>query len=256
MSDERGEKTPPTATAEKAVPDLSLVAPVYNEKEGIADFLVEADRELRALNRTYEIVCADDGSSDGSREILLKAKAKYPALRVVCLKGNHGQTAAFDAGIKAARGRVIVLIDADMQNDPADIGKLLEALEGPGKPTVAAGRRVKRNDSWLRRVSSKIANAVRIRLSGDPIKDTGCSLKAFRADVLKRVKLYSGMHRFLTTLIRMEGGTVVEVPVNHRPRTKGQAKYGVWNRVFRAFVDLFAVRWMQKRYLRYEAEEK
>jgi glycosyltransferase involved in cell wall biosynthesis len=240
----------------EAAPDVSLVAPVYNEKEVIGDFLAEADRELSALQRTYEIVCADDGSTDGTRELLLAAKQTYPRLRLVFLRGNHGQTAAFDAGIRAARGRYIVLIDADMQNDPADIGKLLAVLESPAQPAVVAGRRANRRDNLVRRISSRIANAVRIFFTNDPIQDTGCSLKAFRAETLKKIKLFAGMHRFLTTLVRMEGGEVAEVPVNHRPRTKGAAKYGVWNRLFRAAADLWAVRWMQKRRLRYEAEEK
>lgn len=237
-------------------PYVSLVAPVYNEKECIEEFVAEADSELAKLGKTYEIVCADDGSTDGCRELMLELRKRFAHLRVVGLKENRGQSAAFEAGIRFARGEITVLIDADMQNDPADIGKLLEVMEGPEKPTCVAGRRANRRDNWLRRISSKIANGVRIWLTGDPIRDTGCSLKAFRSEVIKRVKIYKGMHRFFTTLIRMEGGSVIEVDVNHRPRPRGEPKYGLGlGRTFTALRDAFAVRWMKSRYLLYEAEE-
>ena len=235
---------------------VSLVAAVYNEKECIEEFVAEADRELAKLNKPYEIVCADDGSKDGTRDILLKLKTKYPNLRVIGLVGNHGQSAAFEAGVAAARGEFVVLIDSDMQNDPADIGKLLAALEKPEQPACAAGRRAKRKDNFIRRWSSKMANRVRIWLTKDPIQDTGCSLKAFRARYIKRVKWYKGMHRFLTTLIRLEGGNVVEVDVNHRPRNAGTPKYGLgFGRTFVALRDAFAIRWMKSRYLLYRVEE-
>jgi len=237
-------------------PQISLVAPVYNEKECIEDFVTEADRELKKLGRPFEIVCADDGSKDGTREILLSLKTRFPVLRVVRLLKNAGQSGAFEAGIRAARGEYIVLIDADLQNDPADIGKLIAALEGPDKPACAAGRRANRKDNFVRIVSSKIANAVRIWLTKDPIRDTGCSLKAFRAPYAKRMKLFKGMHRFLTTLVRMQGGVVVEIDVNHRPREKGTPKYGQGlGRTFTALRDAFAVRWMKSRALNVEAEE-
>ena len=237
-------------------PYVSLVAAVYNEKECITEFVTEADRELAKLGKPYEILCADDGSKDGTRDILLDLKKKHPNLRVVGLVGNHGQSAAFEAGIAAAKGEFIVLIDSDLQNDPADIGKLLTALDTPAKPACAAGRRAKRKDNFIRRVSSKMANRVRIWLTKDPIQDTGCSLKAFRATYIKRVRWFKGMHRFLTTLIRMEGGAVVEVDVNHRPRTLGTPKYGLgFGRTFVALRDAFAIRWMKSRYLLYRVEE-
>ncbi|HYG75342.1 MAG TPA: glycosyltransferase family 2 protein [Planctomycetota bacterium] len=236
--------------------DISLVAPVYNEKECIENFVVEADRELKKLGRPYEIVCADDCSTDGTRDILLKLKPSYPALRIVRLKKNQGQSGAFEAGIRAAAGKYIVLIDADLQNDPADIGKLIAALEGPDQPACAAGRRAQRQDSGFRKLQSRIANGVRIWLTGDPIRDTGCSLKAFRAEYAKRMKIFRGMHRFFTTLIRMQDGKVVEIDVNHRPREAGTPKYGGGlGRTFTALRDAFAVRWMQTRRLHYEIEE-
>ena len=238
------------------MPQISLVAPVYNEKECIEDFLREADRELQRMGRTYEIVCVDDCSTDGTREILVNLKENFAALRVIRLSRNQGQSGAFEAGIHAARGAYIVLIDADMQNDPADIAKLIVALEGPLLPACAAGRRVKRQDNFVRRVSSRIANRVRIWVTGDPIRDIGCSLKVFRANYAKRLKFFRGMHRFLTTLVRMQGGVVVEVDVNHRARSKGVPKYGQGlGRTFTALRDAFAVRWMQTRGLYYETEE-
>jgi glycosyltransferase involved in cell wall biosynthesis len=173
----------------------------------------------------------------------------HPEIRPLRLRENRGQTAAFDAGFKAARGRWVVTLDADLQNDPRDIPALLGALD---EYDAAVGYRRKRRDSWLRRISSRIANAVRNRLSGDDIIDTGCSLKAFRRECLQGLRLFTGMHRFLPTLLRMEGFRVVQLPVNHRPRTRGSSKYGMWNRAFRAFADLLAVRWMRKRRLDYE----
>lgn len=237
-------------------PQVSLVAPVYNERECIEDFVKEADSELKKLGRTYEIVCADDCSTDGTKDILIGLKARFPVLRIVRLLRNQGQSGAFEAGIRAARGQYIVLIDADLQNDPADIGKLIAALEGPDKPACAAGRRAKRQDNFVRRISSRIANRVRIWITKDPIRDTGCSLKAFRAEYAKRMKLFRGLHRFLTTLVRMQGGAVVEIDVNHRPRPKGTPKYGQGlGRTFTALRDALAVRWMQSRGLNYDTEE-
>jgi dolichol-phosphate mannosyltransferase len=235
---------------------ISLVAPAYNEKECIEEFIKEADGELKKLGRSYEIVCADDCSSDGTHEILVRLKGSYPALRVVRLLRNQGQSGAFEAGIRAARGKYIVLIDADLQNDPADIRKLIEVLDGPEQPACAAGRRAIRQDNFIRRLSSKIANRVRIWITGDPVRDTGCSLKSFRAEYAKRMKLFRGMHRFFTTLVRLQGGTVLEVDVNHRPRFKGTPKYGMGlGRTFTALRDALAVRWMQSRQLHYETEE-
>jgi hypothetical protein len=142
-----------------------------------------------------------------------------------------------------------VTSDAELQNDPQDIRRLVEALD---EYDAAVGYRQPRADSWLRRVSSRIANGVRNRLSGDDIIDTGCSLKAFRIECLSSIKLFTGLHRFLPTLLRIEGYRVAQLPVNHRPRTRGRSKYGVWNRIFRSFNDLLVVRWMKKRRLGYE----
>ena len=240
-------------------PDISLVAPVYNEKECIAEFVEEADRELKKLKRSYEIVCCDDCSTDGTREILVGLKRRFPQLRVIRLLLNQGQSGAFETGIHAARGAYIVLIDADLQNDPADIGKLIAVLEPPAPaapPACVAGVRTNRQDSVFRRLQSRIANRVRIWITGDPVRDTGCSLKAFRAEYAHRIKMFRGMHRFFTTLVRMQGGTVVEVDVNHRPRPRGTPKYGGGlGRTFVALRDAFVVRWMKSRALHYDTEE-
>ena len=229
--------------------DLSLVVPVYNERENLVPLVAELLDVLGGGTHVLEILLVDDGSRDGSAQTIAELARAHPEVRPLRLRENRGQTAAFDAGFKAARGDRVVTLDADMQNDPRDIPELLRALEDYD---VAVGYRRERRDNWLRRISSRVANAVRNRLSGDDIIDTGCSLKAFRRECLKGLKLFTGMHRFLPTLLRMDGYRVVELPVNHRPRTRGQSKYGVGNRAFRAFVDLLAVRWMKKRRLDYE----
>jgi glycosyltransferase involved in cell wall biosynthesis len=231
--------------------EVSVVAPIYNEADNLEPLVDELLSVLRPLSRPFEIVLVDDGSRDGSAEKIAALAHRDPEVRGLHFRANRGQTAAFDAGFKHARGAVVVTIDADLQNDPRDIPALLKALEGHD---AAVGYRAERRDDLIRRLSSKFANAVRNRISGDDIIDTGCSLKAFRADALRPIKLYTGMHRFLPTLIRIEGGRVAQIPVGHRPRLAGTSKYGVWNRVFRSFVDLLAVRWMKQRRLGYEVD--
>jgi len=231
-------------------PDLSVVAPVYNEIENLDALVREIRHALEPTGIEFEIVLVDDGSSDGSSEKIAElARATGGTVRGLHFRANRGQTAAFDAGFKAARGRWLVTIDADLQNDPHDIPMLLEQLD---EFDAAVGFRQTREDNWLRRISSRIANSIRNRLSGDDIIDTGCPLKAFRRECLADLKLYTGLHRFLPTLLRMEGYTVIQLPVSHRPRKAGESKYGVSNRAMRAFVDLLAVRWMKKRRLGYE----
>ena len=225
------------------------MVPVYNERDNLAPLVTEIAAALGA-GASYEIVAVDDGSTDGSLAELQRLKTAHPQLHIVSFARNAGQTAAFAAGFRAARGSVIVTLDADLQNDPADIPALVSALRSGGT-TAVAGYRVGRRDTPWRRLQSRIANGVRNYLNGETIRDTGCSLKAFRADALRAIPLYGGMHRFLPTLIKLHGGTVSEVPVRHRPRRFGVTKYGMWNRVFRALADAFAVRWMQRRMLRY-----
>jgi glycosyltransferase involved in cell wall biosynthesis len=232
-------------------PELSAVVPVFDERENLAALVEELARHLAQTGRSFEIVLVDDGSTDGSSELLDRLAGERRDLRVLHFARNEGQTAAFDAGFKAARGGIVITLDADLQNDPADIPRLIAALEGGGH-AAAVGYRVKRADPLLRRLSSLTANAVRNLLSGEDIIDTGCSLKVFRREALASVKLFTGMHRFLPTLLRMEGFTVVQMPVGHRPRRAGASKYGISNRVFRAFTDLLVVCWMKRRRLSYE----
>ncbi len=236
-------------TNPERAPDVSIVVPVFEERENLEPLVDEILEVLGPSGLAVEIVLVNDGSRDGSGERIADLARTRPAVRGLHFRENRGQSAAFDAGFKAARGRVVVTLDADLQNDPRDIPTLVEALE---HHDAAVGYRRIRHDSWLRRASSRIANSVRNGLSGDDIIDTGCSLKAFRAEALAGLKLYTGMHRFLPTLLRMDGRTVVQLPVGHRPRRSGRSKYGVWNRVFRSFTDLLVVRWMKKRRLGYE----
>lgn len=231
---------------------ISVVIPIYNEKDSIEPLFKELLPVMESFELPYEIVCVDDGSSDGSSELLKSYSQNNAKIRHIKFKTNSGQTAAFDAGFRAARGGIIVTLDSDLQNDPNDIPKVIEALESAD---VVCGWRWKRNDPFIKKISSKIANYVRNWLNREDIKDTGCSLKAFRRPVIERFKLYKGLHRFFPTLAKMEGFKVTQVKVNHRERQFGISKYGVMNRVFRALADAFAIRWMQKRIIRYELEE-
>ena len=236
-------------------PDLSVVFPIYNEEENVPILLDEIGRALDGKGWTYEMVAVDDGSSDGSLEVLRSLKSKYPTLRVITFVKNSGQTAALDAGWRAARGRFVVSLDADLQNDPADIPKMMKELERSASDMVI-GVRVNRKDTWSRRMQSKIGNSVRNWITGDRITDTGCSLKLAKREAIEPVRLFTGMHRFLPTLVRHAGFKVVEMPVNHRARQFGVSKYGAMNRAFKGLADCLAVRWMSSRNLNYKVREE
>ncbi|MCF6150630.1 MAG: glycosyltransferase family 2 protein [Candidatus Kuenenia sp.] len=230
-------------------PDISIIIPLYNEVENIEPL---ANAIINALKGyVYEVIIVDDGSTDGSNEKLKELCVNYANFRTIRLKRNAGQTAAMDAGFKRAKGKYVVSMDADLQNDPTDIPKLLEQLKWYD---MACGWRLKRNDPLIKRISSKVANYIRNKLSWEDIKDTGCSLKAYRRECLGKIKLFNGMHRFLPTLFKMEGFSVTEIIVSHHPRKYGRSKYGVSNRAVRAFIDLLVIRWMKKRKLCYEVE--
>jgi len=233
---------------------LSVVAPAYNEADNLPGLVRESAAAVAPLGKPWEMVIVDDGSWDRSQDVLRGLARELPPLRCVALRRHAGQTAALDAAIRAARGRFIATLDADRQNDPAEIPRLLEMVERDECDFVN-GWRAQRNDPWLRRLSTRVANGVRNWLTHEQIHDSACGLKVFRRECVANLKLFNGLHRFLPTLVRLEGFRVVEVPVNHRPRTAGQAKYGVWNRVFKALRDCFAIRWMQRRAIRYRAEE-
>jgi len=233
--------------------ELSVVIPAYNEEESVGECVAELRQVMEGLGRPYEIIVVDDGSSDGTFELLQEQKRDFPELVIIRFDSNHGQTAAFEAGFKTAKGEIIVTIDADSQNDPADIPRLLELTEFWD---VVCGYRITRRDSVVRRVSSRIANWVRNALTDESIRDVGCSLRAIRAECLEGLKLYNGMHRFLPTLLKLDGCAVTEVAVRHRPRRHGKSKYGIRNRLFCGLRDLMVVRWMKSRRLRYEIEVK
>jgi len=234
--------------------ELSVVIPVYNEEENLPLLWPELRSVLDAERLDFEVVFVDDGSRDRSAEIIRGMRDSDPRVRLVRLKTNAGETAATDAGFHASRGRLIVTMDADLQNDPRDIPGLLRHLE---RWDTAVGWRVNREDgdSIVRRLSSHIANRVRNWVSDEAIQDSGCTFRALRRECLRGLVLYRGFHRFIPTLLKMGGYRVVEVPVRNRPRRFGQSKYGVLNRVFVATADLLVVRWMKSRALQYEIAE-
>jgi len=236
------------------VVDLSVVIPVYDEEQNLPILWLELRSVLEPLGLTFEVVFVDDGSRDRSAELIRGFREADSRVRLVRLKTNGGETAATDAGFKAARGTWVVTMDADLQNDPHDIPTLIGHLD---RWDAVTGWRVQRGDgdSWERRLSSRVANRVRNGLSDESIQDSGCTFRAFRRECLRGLVLYRGFHRFIPTLLRMRGYRVIEVPVRHRPRRFGRSKYGVLNRIFVATVDLLVVRWMKKRLLRYEVAE-
>jgi len=236
-------------------PEVSIVVPCHNEAANLRALVGGIHAALAPSGLGYEIVVTDDASTDGSWEVLKELAAAEPRLRVQRFAANCGESAASWAGMQAARGRIIVTIDADLQNDPAELPRFLAAL---ADADCVCGTRVEgrgAGDGLVRIVSSRVANAVRRRIAGDDITDAGCTYRAFRRECLANVRFFKGIHRFLPTLLRMEGFRVREIPVANRPRVAGQSHYGVGNRVFIAFADLLAVRWMRSRAVRYEVRE-
>jgi glycosyltransferase involved in cell wall biosynthesis len=233
---------------EASRPRYSAVIPVFDEVENLPRLREAMLRVLDALGEPYELLFVDDGSTDGGERLLDEYRASHPSIRVVRLDRNWGLTSALDAGFRSARGEVLVTLDADLQSDPEDIPMLLEKLS---EYDMVCGWRKDRRDPFLKRISSRIANAVRNRLTGENIHDTCCPLKVFRAEILDRVRLFDGFHRFLPTLARWEGFRVAEVPVRHHPRIAGSSKYGIRNRLGKGISDLRAIRWMKRNRLRY-----
>jgi dolichol-phosphate mannosyltransferase len=227
-------------------PFLSVVVPFFDERDNVEALHAEIAAALASLPGGFECVYVDDGSRDGTGGVLAAIAAHDPRVRVVGFPENRGQTAALAAGFLAARGELIATLDGDGQNDPADLPRLIAALE---RADVANGVRTNRQDAWHRKLSSRVANGFRNWATGERVTDVGCSLRVMRARYLKRVKLYRGMHRFLPTLLRLEGARLTELPVSHRPRRSGRSKYGIGNRLFVGLADVLAVRWMTKRAL-------
>jgi glycosyltransferase involved in cell wall biosynthesis len=233
-------------------PYLTLVIPAYNEQENVPTLLSRVGATLQTIGKPFEVIIIDDGSTDQTPKLLAEGQKQYPWLRVMRMRKNAGQSAAFEAGFEAARGEVIATIDADLQNDPEEIPRLLPMLDGYDMIT---GWRRDRQDTNFRKWQSRQANRIRNWISEETVQDSASSLKIYRAHAIKGLKLFRGAHRFFPTLVKMRGYTVREEPVKHSPRFAGTAKYGFGNRAFVAFVDLLAIRWMKKRYLRYETDE-
>jgi len=233
---------------------LSVVAPAHNEMDNLPRLLEEIAAALAKFEHRWEVIITDDASTDGTAAVLRDLRKRFSQLRVLSMRQRSGQTAAVDAALRHARGTFVAMLDADLQNDPADIPRMLDLLASQQCDFVN-GWRANRRDPWIRLVSTRIANRVRNWLTHEQIHDSACGLKVFRRECIDRLKLFNGMHRFLPTLVKMEGYRVVEVPVNHRPRAAGKAKYGVLNRVFKALRDAFAVRWMQQRMTHCECQE-
>lgn len=244
--------------------DLSVVAPAHNEQDNVGPLVGELAAALEPLGLDYEMIVVDDGSTDQTPVRLRDLLATHDRLVVVRLSDTPpgrglGQSAAFGAGVQAARGELIAMLDADGQNDPADLPALLALMQSSGADLVQGDRSGRRRDTLGRRLGSLLGRLFRRGLLGDTVRDTGCSLRVMRAEVARSIPFdLAGMHRFLPITARQTGFTVVEKPVNHRPRRSGSAKYGVWNRALPALVDCLGVRWMgrRRRSLRYEIIER
>jgi len=235
---------------------FSLVVPIYNEEENVQNLLAEVDEVLRA-HGPFEAVLVDDGSVDRSLERMREWKQRHGAgwLRIVTLVQNSGQSAAVMAGVEQARADVVTTMDGDMQNDPRDLPAMVARVLA-GECDAVVGVRRNRQDTWTRRLSSRIGNGVRNWLTGDRVTDAACGIKAIRRDYWLRAPKFVGMHRFMATLVKYLGGVVVEVDVNHRPRAAGTAKYGIGNRIWKGLRDCFAMRWLRTRVLRHRVKEE
>jgi glycosyltransferase involved in cell wall biosynthesis len=229
-------------------PELSVIVPLYNEEENVPILQSELRAALKGID--HELIFVDDGSADHTVERIEAA----PNLRVIRFEKNAGQSAAIYAGLHAARGTTVVLIDGDLQNDPADIPRLLNEISRGAD--LVCGYRAQRKDRWVKRATSRIANAVRSRYTKDGVRDTGCTLKAMRRECVTVLVPFKGMHRFIPALVKGAGYRLVEIPVNHRPRRFGQTKYGLGNRAVRATIDMFGVRWLLSRRLNYKIRDE
>jgi dolichol-phosphate mannosyltransferase len=232
--------------------ELSVIIPVFNEEENVEDLAAEVDRALEGSGLTWECLWVDDGSTDGTADRLTIIAARDPKERHRFLRfeRNAGQSAALWAGFRHARGRLIATLDGDGQNDPRDLPRLVDMLRHGGYDMVN-GYRAKRHDSWLRRISSRIANAFRNRVTGKTVRDVGCSTRVFRRECVEHLPPFKGLHRFLPTLVVLYGYRITETPVGHRPRRKGVTKYGIHNRLWVGLLDSFGVWWLRRRAFHY-----
>jgi dolichol-phosphate mannosyltransferase len=229
-------------------PVLSVVIPIYNEQDNLAALLAELTPVLEQLGLTWELLLVDDASTDASPATLLFLAANEARLRVINHWHNSGQSAAQASGFRAAHGQLVLTMDGDLQNDPADIPRYFAALQD-GVHCVC-GYRAHRKEGWLRRFASRVANCFRAAITDDRLRDASCAFRLLRREVLAEIPVFNGMHRFLPTLIQAQGGQVREIPINDRPRQSGVSKYGINDRPWRGIADCFGVRWYQRRALR------
>lgn len=232
---------------------ISFVIPIYNEEENIPKLIEEIQSVAPALSEDHEILLVDDCSTDRSLEIIRTLSETIETLHYLSFAQNCGQSAALYAGFQAASGDVIITMDADLQNDPADLPQMMKHY---GEFDMINGWRFDRQDTWSKKIASKIGNGFRNWLTKETIHDTGCSLKIMNAELLKKIRMYKGLHRFLPTLMRLEGAKIIEVKVNHRQRLFGESKYTNFRRGIEGFYDVIAMRWMQSRHLKIEVKEK
>lgn len=229
--------------------EYSVIVPLKDEEANLIDLVKELEPVMHSLNKSWELICINDGSIDQTAFLLEDLQKTKPFLKVISFTKNYGQTSAFDAGFKAARGNFLITLDGDLQNDPQDIPKLLSYTD---RYDLVVGWRKFRQDPFSKKIISKLANFIRSRLCQDGIHDTGCSLKVYRRTCFEKIKLFQGMHRFLPALFIIEGFKIVEVAVNHRERLKGVTKYNFFNRSFNTIADMCAVYWMRSRHLNYK----
>lgn len=234
---------------------FSLVIPAFNEQEVIPTLLTRVEQSLTQIGRPFEVIIIDDGSTDQTPQLLAEAMTRLPWLRVMRMKQNASQSAAFEAGFAAARGEILATIDADLQNDPEELPRLVKLLEDNPNVDMITGWRKDRQDTRFRRWQSRQANRIRNWITQETVNDSASSLKLYRAHCVKGLKLFKGAHRYFPTLVKMRGYTVLETPVKHSQRFAGTAKYGFGNRAFVGIYDLIGVRWLKKRWLRYECNE-
>ncbi|MGD9366669.1 MAG: glycosyltransferase family 2 protein [Desulfobacteraceae bacterium] len=242
---------------ESNLPLLSVVIPFYNEQACVCDVCTEVNAVLSpGLSGRWELIMVNDGSTDRTGELMNAMAARFSHFRAIHLHPNSGQSAAMDAGFRAARGEVIGTMDGDGQNDPRDFPILLQAMADQ-RVNMMCGIRQKRSDSSIRKISSRIANRIRAAVLNDGISDVGCSLRVFRRTCLERICFFKNAHRFFPALVQMAGCSVSELPVRHRPRMAGESRYGggIRSRLFAGLIDLLGVYWVKKRFLRYAVTE-
>lgn len=238
---------PAAGGGQEAPPRVSIVFPCYNEEDCVEPLVEELHQVLgETFDQSWEAVFVDDASTDATAAKLARLSQRYPSVRVVTHAVNSGESAGFATGFREARGELIVMMDADMQHDPRDIPKLVELA---AEADCVCGVRTERHDDFVKRASSKIANAFRNFVTGDRVTDAGCTFRVLRREAVGEVPAFNGMHRFLPTLLRMQGYRIVETPIHHRERPAGYSKYGIGNRLWRGILDCFAMRWFRRRAL-------